>query len=717
MGDLTPEQIAQLVTEFENLRGVLKASGVDVDRFANKSIKNIEDSFQRLEKTVKKSGGSYRDVIGQLSELADAIEDNVEELDTQEKKNEARDRLRVVAEKARNQKLMDMTAEMAGTALKTLFNYQFNQIKVGMRDLMSGSTSAFQMAADLQIQGAQDINAGIQEAATAAGGAGVALMAITLPATRAAGALLAFGGALAGFASSKVTEFFTEKTRILAGAVESAFNSFREASQAGAMFAGGVSQLREVALQSGLTQEQFTKVIAENRDALAQAGYSMSGAVDMVSRVADRFTKDFGKSGQTLRREMQNLGFSIEEQVGLAAEVAANMKRLGGRATTTEVAQATAEYAKNLRLIAEITGDDAKKRMDQARAITESYSFQSKFLREHNNDYAALIKVQNSLAKMEAHERRAVHQSYIRGTTTDVGAIIAGFRDPALNIANVLHQQNFTVEQLDGILYKYRDTLLTEDRTRKEAIASSYDMIGANQEAATAITTGFNAALKGNSDAYRRAQAAVEGAVAPQDQFTESLNSATDELQRLKNTVQIDLTDAIKGFAKEVPDIIKDFEKKLYDIGILKGNTPEGQKIEQVAVGQMRVDTLNAANPMATNFGTTGYTDEDFALAEEKLRKIKQGRRGKADGGIATGPLSGYMEVLHGTEAVVPLPDGETIPVTVTQKGDDQVSKVLQELVNEVKAGNMVTQTSLKELVRAAKDNVTYTAKVAINTH
>lgn len=34
-------------------------------------------------------------------------------------------------------------------------------------------------------------------------------------------------------------------------------------------------------------------------------------------------------------------------------------------------------------------------------------------------------------------------------------------------------------------------------------------------------------------------------------------------------------------------------------------------------------------------------------------------------GGIASGPRSGYSAVLHGTEAVVPLPDGKTIPVTM----------------------------------------------------
>lgn len=38
---------------------------------------------------------------------------------------------------------------------------------------------------------------------------------------------------------------------------------------------------------------------------------------------------------------------------------------------------------------------------------------------------------------------------------------------------------------------------------------------------------------------------------------------------------------------------------------------------------------------------------------------------GFSQGGIARGPRSGYAAELHGTEAVVPLPDGRTIPVAI----------------------------------------------------
>jgi hypothetical protein len=43
------------------------------------------------------------------------------------------------------------------------------------------------------------------------------------------------------------------------------------------------------------------------------------------------------------------------------------------------------------------------------------------------------------------------------------------------------------------------------------------------------------------------------------------------------------------------------------------------------------------------------------------------GTPGFADGGIATGSKSGYNANLHGTEAVIPLPDGKSVPVQLAQ--------------------------------------------------
>ena len=47
---------------------------------------------------------------------------------------------------------------------------------------------------------------------------------------------------------------------------------------------------------------------------------------------------------------------------------------------------------------------------------------------------------------------------------------------------------------------------------------------------------------------------------------------------------------------------------------------------------------------------------------------------GYAVGGVAKGPQSGYPAILHGTEAVVPLPNGKSIPVDMKGAGQNNVT-------------------------------------------
>jgi hypothetical protein len=77
-----------------------------------------------------------------------------------------------------------------------------------------------------------------------------------------------------------------------------------------------------------------------------------------------------------------------------------------------------------------------------------------------------------------------------------------------------------------------------------------------------------------------------------------------------------------------------------------------------------------------------------------------------AQGGIATGPASGYEAMLHGVEAVVPLAGGRSIPVQSMPDMDlgfrDQMRMLnqqmsrLDDLVRETRTNNMLTQRLLK---------------------
>lgn len=59
---------------------------------------------------------------------------------------------------------------------------------------------------------------------------------------------------------------------------------------------------------------------------------------------------------------------------------------------------------------------------------------------------------------------------------------------------------------------------------------------------------------------------------------------------------------------------------------------------------------------------------------------------GFANGGIASGPKSGYSTTLHGTEAIVPLPNGNSIPVEMPMGNNstDEQNEILEEQINKM---------------------------------
>jgi hypothetical protein len=73
-----------------------------------------------------------------------------------------------------------------------------------------------------------------------------------------------------------------------------------------------------------------------------------------------------------------------------------------------------------------------------------------------------------------------------------------------------------------------------------------------------------------------------------------------------------------------------------------------------------------------------------------------------AKGGISMGPRSGYLAELHGPEAVVPLPDGKTIPVNL--QGSLENSKMFDTLKSDM--GNMMSQVrDVLNIVSQKMDN------------
>ena len=70
------------------------------------------------------------------------------------------------------------------------------------------------------------------------------------------------------------------------------------------------------------------------------------------------------------------------------------------------------------------------------------------------------------------------------------------------------------------------------------------------------------------------------------------------------------------------------------------------------------------SNPNLRSLNTVGDLKQ-WAASKMASAEATTAKQSAALGGILSGPKSGYQATLHGTEAVVPLPDGKTIPVQI----------------------------------------------------
>ena len=151
--------------------------------------------------------------------------------------------------------------------------------------------------------------------------------------------------------------------------------------------------------------------------------------------------------------------------------------------------------------------------------------------------------------------------------------------------------------------------------------------------------------------------------------------------------------------------LVSDNSRQLTAAGIKITNA--SQHLAHVIGGPTAINALKAKDDTKV----TDVLSPDQLASNPQLAKLatiadlkewsdkKIGGGGYKFGGVATGPDSGYDTTLHGTEAVVPLPDGRTIPVQMV--GSDQ------------QMGLMAAQLSrLDDIVRVMQNQLGVSQKI-----
>ena len=625
--DKAREQIAELLERFPAL-------GKEMASFAKVlkgSATDWKKQLEGLNKDIAKNRAGYKEQLNMMERLTDAIEEEIEAAEKLTDAKEKEERLANAAALAEKQRELakeaawQQTKEAMGDFTEKSLKTAFASTGAFVKGLQNG-TSAAQLQADM-LSGAVDIiGSGANTLAKGAQGAGQAMAMSVNPIVAGVGGIvsgLSAIGQAAIEAGKKVAKFGIE---VAVKEVEKTTKVFNSMSSAGAMMAGGMTEMRNAANASGLSLEQFSAVVKGNSEELGKSGLGVAEGARQMGRVG-KIMKDTG-----IQTSLLNLGYGFEEQAELTAKTVANMRRTaGGMVSDRDVAEQTQKYAENLRLIASITGEDAKKKAEAIGEENRQLAFEQKVA---NMSVEQRAQLNAAMATMTEQERKNFRDRVVLGQVVNrEGAIyeatISGARQKGEAALRLFEQNALTAETNAELNKQFGAQIKQSALNQKEIATAAFVGVGNLEGIAKAGSDAINQANTYTAEAIAKGAEGMEGQEQGQDKLQKSLIGAEREVQNFRIALEKILTDKILENYAIISKKMLEVASKVVDIAM--GNEGGGgmSAAEQAQVKEARG---------SSGIGYLGMTDDAV------LRKLKQDEWLKSQGitrtpgGVFLGP-------------------------------------------------------------------------------
>lgn len=172
---------------------------------------------------------------------------------------------------------------------------------------------------------------------------------------------------------------------ILTGIVDESIDTFRELSQVGATFSGGLTEFRRLAGEAAMPLDEFNRLVSENSEVLRVFGSDTAVATKNFVDMANNFRKGPG-------RELMNIGFTVQELNEVLLDYADIQAVLFGRdrAQSKITSQNAAEFAMTLQQLSALTGkrrDQLKEEMQQTASDARTRMAISSMLEEEQERF------------------------------------------------------------------------------------------------------------------------------------------------------------------------------------------------------------------------------------------------------------------------------------------------------------------------------------------
>lgn len=667
-------------------------------------LDNTNKKFKELDEQLKKGRKQYVDLGSDLKKL----QENIEDISDPVKRSRVEVERNILAQKFLNAQYKESSKEFGKVFADVIIKGIGRGAKTLVNDLQDGS-SGIKIASDL-LTNSLDMNQ-------------AGLNAVSSTGKTLGGSLSAAGGKLGRFGigltvASAGLEYFSNAAtdaakfgiEVLSREVEKTVKAFNDSTAAGALFGRGMDDMRFYATRAGLTVDQFSNVIKNNSNDLARAGYTVTEGAKIVGNVTSRFSVQIGKSGQTLQREMQNLGLGFEEQANLTAQVVSDLKRSGGTATNGQVAQATANIAKNMKIVADIMGEEAKARTDAAKKQAEAYAFDVMLRKraKETNNLELITTTYQALGMMSPAIREAsIQATVLNGATTSVAANLIDGGKSARMFANNLMNGNGSLESLTQGTRELNDTFQNSNSELGRAVSRVTIATGDLADISQAYTDQQQDAFKITSNNFNKASLDAETLSGAHGGLQDAVMGAEAAAQQLRLDLQNTLTPAIEKFGIVANKVLDGLIDKLNKAGIGPGHSVMegvGHVLKEIAMkgltGLGGGALVGSAVPVIGT-GAGAFVGGVSGAVTGLTTGLYDTITGEyAEGGIAKGPESGYQATLHGTEAVVPLPDNRSIPVSMDTgaltAAVHQQSGILTEILRTMRDTNSLTSGILQ---------------------
>ena len=409
------------------------------------------------------------------------------------------------------------------------------------------------------------------------------------PISKLAGGLIAFAG---DTGIGAVREAFA----ILVQNLQMTRDAFMNLAQQGVILGTGLTGIGDLSKQAGVPIKAFTQGLIRARQDLSKMGIGAGDAAERVAGVMNQVTANGGE----LYQQLSALGYSTEQQVELAAMQLANDRAAGitKRRSDAELAKDTAELGKNMKILQDITGKDAKAAMEQARMQAMEADLLAKAEAEGGAEGRAKLAAQLTAMPEE------MKKGYLEFVSTGGQAIA----DAATNVAiqqnpqlMEFYKQQYSILGQGNVNAKEATTLATkglEDvaKAAKENIGAAAQIgMGARLtgDALLAGASSINNAIirmgtvlgEGATEAAKKRAEAEAQRKDPLLKVTEQLAQAgleiTNEVQQmLRKPNQVvadsinDFTQVLKEGTKKLNEFVDDLIKKYKDFNKEVASTP-----------------------------------------------------------------------------------------------------------------------------------------------